>query len=320
MQLSKAIEGYILAALSEGYSQLTLNAYRSALNTMVEYLDDMDLETITTDDLRGFMKYLLTDYAPERRNNPANQEPLSTASHHRYWKAMRSFFKWAERDLGASRPDIPIKMPKWENKEIVPLTEEEVKALVKACEYSIVPAGKRRSYIYKHPNSLRDKAIILTLIDTGVRVGELTRLKVNDVILENGEVFVRPYHVKKTLSRTTYLGKTARRSVWRYLVSREDLRDDEPLFVTEDNHPISRERVLNMLSQLGKSLGIPKVHPHRFRHTMAIQYLRNGGDIFTLQRILGHRRLEMVNRYLNIVSSDVKSAHQRASPADRWGL
>jgi len=320
MQMSKAIEGYILASMADGYSQLTLNAYRSALNTMQEFIGDKDVTAITTDDLRAFMNYLVTDYIPVRRNNPENREPLSTASHHRYWKAMRSFYKWAERDLGASRPDLPIKMPDWESKEIIPFTEEEIKALMKSSEYAQVPAGKRKSYQFKRPNALRDKALILTLLDTGVRVGELTRLRVSDVNLENGEVFVRPFHVKKTHSRTTYLGKSARKAIWRYLIERDDVRTDAPLFVTNEDRPMTRQRVLNLLSLLGKSIGIRMVHPHRFRHTMAIQYLRNGGDIFTLQRILGHKRLDMVNRYLYIVSADVKSAHQRASPADNWRL
>jgi integrase/recombinase XerD len=320
MQLSKAVEGYIIAALAEGYSQLTLAAYRSALNTMQEFIGDKEVSDITTEDLRGFMNYLVTDYSPERRNNPSNTEPLSTASHHRYWKAMRSFFKWAERDLDVGRPDLSIKMPAWESKTIIPFTEDEIKALLKCSEYAQVPSGKRQAYQFHRPNALRDKALILTLLDTGVRVGELTRIRVGDVNLENGEVFIRPFHVKKTHSRTTYLGKVARKALWRYLVERDNTRPDMPLFVTNENRPMTRQRVLSLLSNLGKSSGILKVHPHRFRHTMAVQYLRNGGDIFTLQRILGHRRLEMVNRYLYIVSADVKSAHQRASPADNWRL
>jgi integrase/recombinase XerD len=287
---------------------------------MCEFLGDKEVNDITTENLRAFMNYLVTNYTPERRNNPSNTEPLSTASHHRYWKAMRSFYKWAERDLGVGRPDLSIKMPDWESKTIIPFTEEEIKTLMKSSEYAQVPAGKRQAYKFRRRNSVRDKALILTLLDTGIRVGELTRLKVGDVNLENGEVYIRPFHVKKTHSRTTYLGKAARKALWRYLVGRDNIRPDLPLFITNENRPMTRQRVLNLLSQLGKSVGILKVHPHRFRHTMAIQYLRNGGDIFTLQRILGHKRLDMVNRYLYIVSADVKSAHQRASPADNWRL
>jgi integrase/recombinase XerD len=320
MQFSKAIEGYIIAALAEGYSSLTLAAYRSALNTMKEFIGDKEVSEITTEDLRGFMNYLVTDYRPERRNNPNNTEPLSTASHHRYWKAMRSFYKWAERDLNIERPDLSIKMPAWESKTIIPFTEEEVKALLKGCEYAQVPSGKRKAYQFRRSTYLRDRALILTLLDTGVRVGELTRLRIGDVNLENGEVYVRPFHVRKTHSRTTYLGKTARKALWRYLVERNISQQSEALFVTKDNKPMNRQRVLNLLSVLGRSIGIDHVHPHRFRHTMAIQYLRNGGDIFTLQRILGHRRLDMVNRYLYIVSTDTKNAHQKASPADNWLL
>jgi integrase/recombinase XerD len=320
MQFSKAIDGYIIAALSEGYSQLTLTTYKSALNTMVEYLGDKELADITTEDLRGFMNYLVTDYTPERRNNPSNVEPLSTASHHRYWKAMRSFFKWAERDLGASRPDLSIKMPAWESKDIIPLTEDEIRALVKASEYAQVPSGKRQAYQFHRKTALRDRALILTLLDTGVRVGELTRLRIEDVNLENGEVFVRPFHVKKTHSRTTYLGKVAKKAVWRYLVERDGARPEAPLFMSDRDKPMTRHSVLCLLHRLGKSAGISGVHPHRFRHTMAIEYLRNGGDIFTLQRILGHRRLDMVNHYLYIVNTDIKTAHQRANPGDNWHL
>jgi integrase/recombinase XerD len=109
MQLSKALEGYKIAALAEGYSQLTLITYQSALGTLIEYLGDKDIQLITSDDLHGFMSYLVTDYIPERRNNPNNIEPLSSASHHRYWKAIRSFFKWAGTELGIVRPDLTLK-------------------------------------------------------------------------------------------------------------------------------------------------------------------------------------------------------------------
>jgi len=320
MQLSKAIEGYNFSALADGYSQLTLITYRSALGTLLEYMGDKEVQAITTEDLRSFMTFLVTQYKPERRNNARNTEPLSTASMHRYWKAMRSFFKWAEKDLGTERPDLAIKMPAWESKEIIPFTEDEVKALLKGCEYANVPAGKRKAYKFRRPSALRDKAIILTLLDTGIRVGELTRLRVSDANLENGEVYVRPFHVKKTHSRTTYLGKVARKALWRYLVERGSTRPDEPLFTTNEDKPLTRQRVLSMLSRLGKSTGVSNVHPHRFRHTFSIQYLRNGGDIMTLKRLLGHKRLEMVNHYLNIASTDVHNAHQKASPVDRWRL
>ncbi|RPI31499.1 MAG: hypothetical protein EHM70_11415, partial [Chloroflexota bacterium] len=108
MKLSQATEGYIISALGDGYSQLTLAAYRSALGTMREFLGDKEVKDITTADLRSFMNFLVTQYKPVRRNRPNNTEPLSSASHHRYWKAMRSFFKWADRDLQTGRPDLPI--------------------------------------------------------------------------------------------------------------------------------------------------------------------------------------------------------------------
>jgi integrase/recombinase XerD len=94
------------------------------------------------------------------------------------------------------------------------------------------------------------------------------------------------------------------------------------LLIVDKVEIIKKVRVwlLHMLNHLGDRVGVQGVHPHRFRHTFAIEYLRNGGDVFTLQRLLGHSSLDICNRYLQIVKSDIGEAHKRASPADRWRL
>jgi integrase/recombinase XerD len=121
--------------------------------------------------------------------------------------------------------------------------------------------------------------------------------------------------------RTVYLGKATRRAVWRYLADREDGEDgDASLFLVRYDRPMTRNALRLLMARLGKKAGVKKCHPHRFRHTFSITYLRSGGDVFTLQALLGHSTLDMVKHYARIAEIDVEQAHRRASHADNWRL
>jgi len=87
-----------------------------------------------------------------------------------------------------------------------------------------------------------------------------------------------------------------------------------------DEHELNRSRLQKILESIGNRAGVQNVHPHRFRHTFAIQYLRNGGDPYSLQALLGHSSLDMVKNYLRIAQIDIDTAHRRASPVDNWRL
>lgn len=319
MKMSQCLEGYKISCFSDGFSPVTVRGYLSGIGSMLQYLNDPDVSTVTLDDLKRYMLYLRTEYKPRRKSG--SQAPLASASLHRHWKAIRSFFKWAHAELNIPRPDLELKMPLYTNREIIPFTEDEIRAMIAACAYGKpVDDGKRKPYKYRRPTADRDRALLMLLLDTGVRSGECARLKIQDVNLETGEVAVLPYHVRKTRPRTVFIGKITRKLIWKYLATRPDKRPDDPLFVTLQNYPMNQESIKRVIYTLSAQARVNNAHPHRFRHTFAIQFLRNGGDVFTLQRLLGHATLEMVKHYLALADTDSATAHQKASPVDRWRL
>ena len=244
----------------------------------------------------------------------------STAFLHRYWKAIRSYFKWAPEEFEIPRPDTKLPMPAYTIKEVKPITKGEIVKLLNACEEIEVDPEDRDPYTFRRPTRFRDKGLILVLLDTGVRIGEFTRLNVGDLRLEAGQLEVRPHHIRKTTPRTTIIGKSAQRALWSYLSKRDWREPEDPLFMTYNDWRMDVGAVRSLLRRLGERAGVDNVHAHRFRHTCAIEYLRNGGDIFTLQSILGHKSLKMVRHYLSIATNDVATAHRRASPVDGWRL
>ena len=128
-------------------------------------------------------------------------------------------------------------------------------------------------------------------------------------------------HGKGDKPRVVYLGTAGQRGLWRYyLTDRTTTSPNEPLFATGTGRHLDNSGVRLMIQRAGERVGIPNAGPHRFRHTFAINFLRNGGNILALQDLLGHSSLEMVRRYARQAEVDLQQAQRRASPADNWNL
>ena len=320
MKLSHAVEGFLIARTAEGYSQSTLGIYNWALHLLIDWSQDKDPAKISPTDLQHFFAWLTAEYKPSRSGG--DDAPLSPRSIENVWTATRSFYNWATSDLNlSSRPDQNIKRPRYAETQIAPYTEKEIQALLSACTQTASTQGRRKTFKMHRPTALRDAAIILVLLDTGIRASEFSRLKIDDFDPKTGALRVKPFGSgRKTHGRTVYIGKRCQSAVWKYLATRESRSAKDPLFITQENNPFNRGSLSHLVAGLGQRAGVTGAHPHRFRHTFAIQYLRNGGDVFTLQRLLGHTTLDMVRRYLALAAVDDENAHRKASPADNWRI
>jgi len=201
-----------------------------------------------------------------------------------------------------------VRPPKPQAPAIIPYTQIDLEALLKA------------SQIDSHP--YRDKAIILLLLDTGIRASELCNLVLKDVSLTTRKIVV----VAGKGNKTRHLPFSIRTGevINEYLQSRqiEIIRKNwtKPFIIGRKGNALTRSGLCTMLYRLGEIAQIPGVHPHRFRHTFSINFLRNGGSVYTLQAILGHSSLDMVKRYLAIAQVDIDWDHAKASPVMRWCL
>jgi integrase/recombinase XerD len=159
----------------------------------------------------------------------------------------------------------------------------------------------------------RDKAILLLLLDTGLRVSEAAGIRFRD-LRPDGAIKVMGKGAKE---RLVPVGTSSRRAIGRYLAERGRGQPDEPVFLAESGTGLTFHGIQQILKRLKARAGLERrCSPHTFRHTFAHNYVVNGGDVFSLQRILGHTSLDMVRRYVALADTDVASRHDLASPAD----
>ena len=292
----RAVEGFLLAKAAEGLSPNTLRDYEVHLRRFAERANGARLEGVSASDVNEFFRWLRLEFRITKRGRQEIEpRPLSPKTIRNAWAACSSFWKWATDEF-----DIPsvfrVAAPRATTRVIEPLTESEIKKLLAAT------------------TNRRDEALLLVLLDSGARVSELVSVNVGDLDMKSGRMWLTK--TKNSRPRPTYLGRAVRKAVWTYLALR-DPEPDAPLFESRGRR-MNRNSVRLALARLGKRAKMNGVYPHRLRHTFAICYLRNSGDVFTLQQLLGHRDLSMVRRYLHLAQSDLADAHRRASPADEF--
>lgn len=303
---SQAINGFILHCGARHLSPKTISMYEWILSKFSDHLDDDPIVgDILVTDIEDFL---------------ASQDISSTSLHH-YHAAIASFYTWAttrKPPLAAEHLPRQIPAPKPEEHNIIPFTIEEVKSLIryagKTTEYT--RPGKRAS-AHTLPTSERNRAIILLLLDTGLRASELCSLTISDVDMQQRRITLLS---KGSKTRTVKFSPRTGEILWKYLATRPNARAGNALVTTLQGAPLDNGQLYQILHRIGKRAGVSNTHPHRFRHTFATEFLRNGGDPYTLQEILGHTSMEMVRRYVHTAQIDIDEQHRRASPVDNWRL
>lgn len=308
LTLSQAIEGYLLAARARRLSPATIANYQYGFDAFQKYLGaDPPLHTLTVKEIRTYL---------------AGLDHLSPRTVQIRYYALAALYTWATAE-GIVQDHIPHKAgaPRTSHREIIPFSKDELLAMIRAVDRTkgYRRAGKRMCDNAR-PTALRDRAILLLLLDTGIRAGELCGLRLSHADLKNHRVVVTG---KGSRERMVPISARTEQAIWRYLKTRPDTLPSSFLFVSgpaDIPRPFTPDVLRRLLHRVGERAGIPGVNVHRFRHTFAIQALRNGMNVYSLQRCLGHATLSMCQRYLNIAETDIASAHREASPVSNWLL
>ena len=272
------VELFLSAKRIEGCSDKSLKYYKSTIIAMLISLDK-NVKYIVTDDIRGY----LTEY--QQKNG------LSKVTIDNIRRILSSFFSWLEdEDYILKNPVRRIHKVKTGTNIKETYSDEALELMRDNC------------------TELRDLAMIDMLASTGMRVGEMVLLNRNDIDFNERECIV---FGKGSKERVVYFDARTKIHLQNYLNSRKD--NSEALFVSL-KAPYERLQIGGIetrLREFGKQLGLHKVHPHKFRRTLATMAIDKGMPIEQLQQLLGHRKIDTTLQYAMVKQSNVKIAHRK---------
>lgn len=309
MNISDALTAYRTYARAEGKSPKTVDWVVSSVGYFSDFLGPdkaQDIAGIKANDMRRFI--IALSEKPKFSNHPYNKpqkQKLSPSAIDNYCRGVKSFFSFLKREgFIKANPLQNVKLPKLPEIIIPTLTKKELEKLLAQPDK-------------KNDEGYRDYAIMLTFIDTTVRLGELIGLQ--DANIDFEQSF---YKVMGKGARERYVpfGRKVARILMKYRVKHRPV----PLatgnfWLRRDGQPLTAKRVEKLIGMYGKKAGI-RVYPHLLRHTSSVMYLRNGGDVFSLQKKLGHRSLTMTRHYANLADADVRDQQLKYSVGDRLNL
>jgi integrase/recombinase XerD len=218
------------------------------------------------------------------------------------YRILKTFLRWYDLEAEPENwrnPITKVKAPRLAEEPLEPVDVKVVRSMLETCEASLL--GKR------------NRAMLLFLLDTGLRARELLSINLKDINLITGNVLLRQGKGSKT--RTVFIGKEIKKAVRAYLRQRGDYL--ESLWVTDDQKKCpSYSGLRALLNRHAKLAGVETPSAHDFRRAFAITMLRNWTDLVTLARLMGHTSLKVLQRYLKQMPEDLQEAHRLAWSVD----
>lgn len=310
LNLDELIDRYELSNRAEGKSIRTVGWYSEMLASFSSYSKGKDLPPglggFTTDSVRSYILYLRAK--PKFKGHPytpEQNEPVSPRTVQCHVRALKAFSTWLHNNGYTKDNRVKnLKLPKAPTTMMVPLAPEEIKQVLAVINKS-------------SPTGFRNYAILGLSLDSGLRASEIANITMSHINLKDGFIKVMGKGAKE---RVVPIGKFVQMNLWRYLDHFRPNTSEgcDKLFLSRSGKPITVNTIKLVFSRLAKSSGVTRLHAHLCRHTFAINYLLNGGDIFSLREILGHTTFEMVNHYLHFTSSQITAQHHKYSPMDRF--
>lgn len=313
--LDVLIPEYVLTCRVEGKSPKTIGWYEQKLVYLKCFLEERgyptDVRLIERQHLRAFLIHLQTEVKADANNpfKPTRDEPLSPHTIQGYVRGLKAFFSWAMREgFLHENPMSLIKLPKVPDRVMRTFSKEEVRHLLTVMDQQT-------------STGFRNYTILLLLLDTGIRASELIGLRMSDLYLGDGYLKV---FGKGSKERIVPMGYKCQRTVLKYtrrFRPEPALPSINRVFLTQYGRPLQIHWLYKIVSGACKKVGLKgkRLGPHTCRHTFARSFLMNGGDLLTLQHILGHASLDMVRTYVNLDTSDLVSQQRRFSPIDMLG-
>ena len=293
INIDKCYELFLTDRKISGCSESTLVFYEYVIGKLLRFIEENDLDSSVESTRHHILPFF----------SRLQQQDLSASTYHTLFRGLRAFTRFLHQE-GYVKDAIRLPKVKQPHTTVSPLNPSQMKAIL-------------HSFDVKTYLGLRNYTIVRLFLDTGMRLSELSLLQLTDVNLEEGFVLV---HGKGAKDRYVPIGRSTIKCLWNYIKKRVviDVNTNSHLFLTRRGTTLSARGVQIVFRSLKKKLNLDgrKLSPHLLRHSFALAYIENGGDPFSLQRILGHTDQTTTSKYVNMARSNVKTHHSKYSPGE----
>ncbi len=297
MTLIEAHNKFLRVKMIEGLAKSTISEYEKNFRYLMDYLGrDMDISEFDLDKVRDYIYFMIYERG------------LSNYTVNIRVRNIKAFLRFCYLEgIIESNINARVKLMKTDIDHIQPLTPQEYKELLELINNNRINFTR-----------MRDNLIVYLLLDTMVRVSELVSIKVSDISIEEGTITLRPKNTKTRKYRIVPFSETSANLLVDFLKNRK-FKESEYLLTNHIGEQMTADSIQYKFHHWAKILKFKgkRLSPHTVRHTGALYYILNGGDPFSLQRILGHTSMEMVRRYVQMSDDKVKVHHNKFSPINQ---